>query len=220
MLAPAFATVTHIQKKKGGDAHVAAEWLTPDDKPQQADTRRSSVCCPGRQSGFKVGLVAPRRAPLPKRWQLRVTKWTKSGCLPMTGCLMATTPISSKAYGVIVVHTLSSGEGRRPEGLIRLTNHNLFLVGRDSRYGVPKYSRIHKDSQQRAQHMQHSMQRDYRLSASILCQCVQRKRQPISTYQSACTPHHVKGHAFFSVYFFGQHSTRKVRTHGRAYFVF
>lgn len=121
--------------------------MTSPNKQTQGD----HLCvCPGRQSGFKVGLVAPRRAPLPNRWQLRVTKWTKSGCLPMTGCLMATTPISSKAYGVIVVHTLFSGEGRRPEGLIRLTNHNFFLVGRDSRYGVPKYSRIHKDSQQRA----------------------------------------------------------------------
>lgn len=192
MLAPAFATVTHIQNKSG-DARVAAEWLTPDDKPQQADTRRSSVCLPWPSIRFQSRSRGATAGPLAKPLATQSHKVDKSGCPPMTGCLMATTPISSKAYGVIVVHTHSSGGGRRPEGLIRLTNHKVFLVGRDSRYGVPKHS------QQQAQHMQHSMQRGYRLSASILCQCVQRKTQPISTYQSACTPHHVKGHAFFSL---------------------
>lgn len=68
------------------------------------------------------------------------------------------------------------------------------------------------------------MQRDYRLSASIACQCVLRKRHPVSTYHNACTPHHVKGHAFFFFYIqftsldsTAKHRTRKVRTRGRAY---
>lgn len=135
-----FATVTHTQNKSG-DAHVAAEWLTPDDKPQQADTRRSSVCLPwpsirfqSRSRGATAGPLAKPLATqshkVDKEWMLTYD-WMPDG---------NNTDFQQSIWSNCGTHTHSSGEGRRPEGLIRLTNHKLFLVGRDSHYGVSKYS--------------------------------------------------------------------------------
>lgn len=134
----------------------------------------------------------------------------------VTGCLIASSPIPAE-------HTHSSGERRRPEELIRLTNHtharelssSLLLYYVLRYYGTVvlccagfKCTRVLRTpvptTPNSQPNMQHSMQRFIAYLLQLSVNASWQENQPISTYQSACTPHHVKGHAF-PVYFFGQH---------------